>query len=126
VNRLRRHCSLALVAVCMAAMSGHAASVPSVAEQTRIDRLIDAVAQNKQARFIRNGSEYSAADAAEFLRKKLDAYGDRVKTVHDFIDLIGSKSSTSGQLYKVRLADGREVPSGDFLRAELTRLEAGR
>ena len=52
--------------------------------------------------------------------------GNRVKTVHDFIDQIASKSSTSGQIYKVRLADGREVPSADFLRAELARLEAGR
>jgi hypothetical protein len=26
----------------------------------------------------------------------------------------------------VRLADGREVPSADFLRAELARIEAGR
>ena len=39
---------------------------------------------------------------------------------------IASKSSTSGQLYKVRLADGREVPSADFLRAELARIESGR
>jgi len=118
----RRGCCLALMMV----LAGHAASVPPQAEQARIERLIDAVARNKEARFVRNGSDYSAADAAEFLRRKLDAYGDRVKTVHDFIEQIASKSSTSGQIYKVRLADGREVPSAEFLRAELARIEAGR
>jgi hypothetical protein len=122
MNLLRRGCCLAL----LAALAGHAASVTSAAERARIDRLIDAVAQNKQARFLRNGSDYSPADAADFLRRKLDAYGDRVNTVHDFIDLIASKSSTSGQVYKVRLADGREVPSADFLRAELARIETAR
>jgi hypothetical protein len=118
----RRLACLAL----LAALSGHAASVPSATEQARIDRLLDAVAGNTSCRFIRNGSDYSAADATVFLRRKLEAYGDRVKTVQDFIDQIGSKSSTSGQIYKVRLADGREVPSADFLRAELARIEAGR
>jgi hypothetical protein len=112
--------------VLLAALSGHAASVPSAAEQARIDRLLDAVSANTSCRFIRNGSDYSGADAATFLRRKLDAYGDRVKTVHDFIEQIASKSSTSGQVYKVRLADGRELSSAEFLRAELARIEAGR
>ena len=120
MNALRRACCLAL----LVALSGHAKPAPPAAEQARIDKLIAVVAQNKQARFIRNGSDYSAADAADFLRRKLEAYGDRVKTVHDFIDQIGTKSSTSGQIYKVRLADGKEIPSADFLRAELARIEA--
>lgn len=106
-----------------AALSGRAASVPSAAEQARIDKLLEAMNGNTTCRFIRNGSDYSGADAATFLRRKLEAYGDRVKTVHDFIEQVASKSSTSGQLYKVRLADGREVPSADFLRAELARIE---
>lgn len=118
----RRGCCLAILAV----LAGQAVALPPATEQARIDRLIETVAQNKQARFIRNGSDYSAADAADFLRRKLEAYGDRVKTVHEFIDQIASKSSTSGQIYKVRLADGREVPSADFLRAELARIEAQR
>jgi hypothetical protein len=120
MNALRRACCVAL----LVALSGHARPAPPAAEQARIDKLIAAVAQNKQARFIRNGSDYSAADAADFLRRKLEAYGDRVKTVNDFIDQIGTKSSTSGQIYKVKLADGKEIPSADFLRAELARIEA--
>ncbi|HET9645454.1 MAG TPA: DUF5329 family protein [Burkholderiaceae bacterium] len=118
----RRVCCLIL----LAAASVGAAGEPVPSEKARIDRLIDAVAQNTIARFVRNGSVYSSADAAEFLRQKLRAFGDRVKTVYDFIEHVASRSSTSGEIYKVRLADGREVPSGDFLRAELARIEGHR
>jgi len=122
VTLTRRACCLALFVPAI----GSATATPSAAEQARIDRLIDAVAQNKHCRFIRNGTDYSPANAAEFLRQKLRFRGGRVKTVHDFIDQIATKSSTTGEIYKVRLADGREVSSADFLRAELTRIEAAR
>lgn len=122
MTRLRR----ALCLGPLAFLCGYAAAVPSAVEQARIDKLLDAVARNATVRFIRNGSDYGGADAASFLRRKLEAYGDRVKTVQDFIDQVASQSSTSGQIYKVRLADGREVPSADFLRTELARVEAGR
>ncbi|MEW6703492.1 MAG: DUF5329 family protein [Pseudomonadota bacterium] len=122
MNRLRRACCLGL----LAAAVGHAASAPSAAEQTRIDRLLDAVSKNASARFIRNGNDYSGADAAVFLRRKLQAFGGDVKTAEDFIDQIATKSSTSGRLYTVRLADGREIPSAVFLKSELSRIEAGR
>jgi hypothetical protein len=125
VRALRRSFCIAVAAAC-AAGAGLAFADPAGAEMARIERLIEAVGQNREAHFLRNGSEYSAEDAATFLRRKLEAYGSRVKTVHDFIEQIGSKSSTSGELYRVRLADGRVVPSGDFLRAELARIEAKR
>lgn len=116
----RACCSLLL-----AAAAGLAFADPTAAEQARIDRLIAAVEQNKQVRFIRNGSDYAPDDAATFMRRKLAvaAFGGNVKTVQDFIDQIATKSSTSGELYKVRFPDGHEVPSADFLRAELARIE---
>jgi hypothetical protein len=73
--------------------------------------------------FLRNGREYSCAQAADFLQGKLKWQLDRIATVQDFIDRIGARSSTSGEIYRVRLADGRVIPSADFLRAELARLE---
>jgi glutathione S-transferase len=121
MNARRRVLAALVLAVILI---GPLSAAPSTAEQARIDRLLEAVAQNQSARFIRNGSDYSGADAAYFLRRKLEAYGDRVQTVQDFIDRIASKSSTSGQLYQVRLGDGRVVPSAEFLRAELARIEA--
>jgi hypothetical protein len=98
---------------------------PPPAEQLRIERLLQAVALRTELRFVRNGSDYPAQDAVEFLRRKLSSsYGSNVKTVHDFIEQCATRSSTSGELYQVRMADGRVMPSADFLRQELKRVEA--
>jgi len=47
---------------------------------------------------------------------------DLVKSAEDFLLHVASRSSTSGQPYLIRFPDGREVPCGDYLRAELQRL----
>ena len=117
-----RRLLLALIAVLPLATQAE----PPPAEQARINRLIDAVATHKELRFIRNGTDYSAEDAAEFMRKKLDNayYGRNVKTVNDFIEQIATRSSTSGELYMVKLSDGRTISCSEFLRLELARIEA--
>jgi len=102
-----------------------AAAAPSDTEQARIDRLIGAVAARGECRFIRNGREYAASDAATFLRRKMQSMGGRVGTAQDFIEQIASKSSTSGEPYLIRYGDGREATSERFLRAELARIVAG-
>ena len=99
-------------------------AAPPVAEQRRIDRLIDAVANQKDAKFVRNGTAYDGADAARFLRGKLDSMGSRVGTAGDFIEQIASRSSTSGTLYTIQFADGRKRPVGEFLKEELRRMDA--
>lgn len=108
------------------ALLGHAAAGadPSRSERARIDRLLRAVGQRKDAKFIRNGKEYTCAQAAEFLQGKLTWRIEKVSTVQDFIDQVGTRSATSGEIYRVRLADGRVIPSADFLRQELARLES--
>ena len=83
------------------------------------DELISFV-KNSGVRFIRNGTEYSAAEGADHLRDKLGKAGDRVKTTEDFITGIASKSFLSGKPYLVKFADGRTQPTGDWLRAHLT------
>lgn len=90
-------------------------------EMARIEHLCDAVARSKGMQFVRNGKAYSPDDAATFLREKLKAMGDGVTTAEEFIDKVATKSSMSGKPYTVRFVDGREVPSADFLRAELAR-----
>ena len=75
--------------------------------------------QASGVRFIRNGTEYSGAEAADHLRAKLAKAGDRVKTTDDFITGIASKSYLSGKPYLVKFADGRTQPAGDWLRAHL-------
>ncbi len=82
-----------------------------------IERLLGRVAASAEIRFIRNGTEYSSAEAADHLRRKWSAAVGRVRTVDEFIDLCGSRSSVSGEPYLVRFPDGREIGSRDFLRS---------
>jgi hypothetical protein len=123
---MKRRSCLALFAACLPLLPARAE--PSPGEQQRIDRLIASVAMHKELRFVRNDSDYSAEDAADFMRQKLNNayYARNVKTVNDFIEQIATRSSTSGELYQVRLSDGRAVGCAEFLRLELTRLEARR
>ena len=116
-----RRCFLA-GAVSMLAMAAHAAPPPH--EQSRIERLIRFVESQKDMKFVRNGSEYSCAEAAKFLRGKLEAMGGEVTTAREFIERIASKSSMSGQPYHVKLADGKLIPAAQFLGDELKRMDA--
>jgi Family of unknown function (DUF5329) len=100
-----------------------AMAAPTAHEQSRIDQLIRYIETQKDMKFIRNGTEYSCAEAAKFLRGKLEAMGAEVTTAREFIDRIGTKSSTSGALYQVKFADGRSMTSAQFLGDELKRME---
>jgi tellurite resistance protein len=115
----RRVCLGALVAACCAV----ARADPTPAERARIEQLLAAVAKRTDIRFLRNGKEYDSAQAADFLRGKYGWRIEKVATVQDFIEQIGTRSTASGDVYKVRLADGRTISSADFLVQELRRLE---
>ena len=120
----RRRFALVLGSLAWLAGAGAAAD-PLPAEQVRIERLLKAVEAHTELRFVRNGSDYSAAEAVDFLRRKLgSSYGEKVKTVHDFIEQCATRSSSSGEMYRVKLSDGRLIPAGEFLRLELARIEA--
>ena len=88
--------------------------------KAEIDELISFV-QTSGVRFIRNGTEYSAAEGAQHLRDKLARAGDRVKTTDDFITGIASKSYLSGKPYLVKFPDGHTQPTGEWLRAHLAK-----
>lgn len=95
-------------------------------EQARIDRLIRFVETQKRMVFVRNGKDHSCQEAAKFLRAKYAKMGEHVTTAAQFIDQIASRSSTTGELYKVRLADGRLLPAAKVLREELARMDRER
>jgi len=99
------------------------AQTTPLSEKEKIEALINLVSQLKTAKFVRNGWTYSADTAATFLRLKWQANDAIVKTARDFIDRIGSMSGTSGKPYLVRLKDGTEVHSREFLLGELKKLE---
>ena len=94
------------------------------AEKQKIATLIKQVRALKDARFIRNGSSYSADYAATFLSRKWQANEPNVKTARDFIDKIGSFSGTTNQPYLIRFKDGREIKSREFLLAELKHIDS--
>jgi hypothetical protein len=93
-------------------------------EAGRIEALISAVTRMRDAAFIRNGRAYDSATAAEFLRRKWQAQASQIASVENFIERVGSASSTTGQPYLIRFGDGREIPCSVFLRDELLRLQA--
>jgi hypothetical protein len=99
------------------------ASAPHLSEAAKIQALIAAVEKLPGAVFIRNGTEYDAAQAAAHLRRKLDYAGRRVRTAEQFIDKLATGSSMTGKPYKIRYADGRTVESAAFFREQLRKLE---
>lgn len=109
--------SLLLSFLVFCAGSAHAARPE--AEQKKIDYLIAAIEALDGATFIRNGSEYSAAKAADHLRLKLRKAGDRIQTAEQFIDELGAKSSMSGEKYQIRFKDGRLLDSAQVFREKL-------
>jgi len=113
----------------MAAMMLFALLAPPVfaqqnVEQKKIAYLIESVATLQDATFIRNGTAYDAARAADHMRLKLRLAGSRVKTAEDFITYCATGSSMSGIKYSIRFHDGRTVDSATFLRSKLVEYEA--
>jgi hypothetical protein len=88
-------------------------------EAAKIQYLISSVAALEGAKFFRNGREYDAGEAADHLRLKLKTAGNRVKTADDFIRLCGSRSSLSGEAYRIRFADGTAREAAVFFRNRL-------
>jgi len=91
-------------------------------EGARIQYLISSVETLEGAKFLRNGREYDAKAAADHLRFKLRVAGNQVKTADDFIRLCASKSSVSGEPYRIRFSDGTAVDAEVFFRNRLARL----
>ena len=115
--------TLACTMLLAVALSSLVQAQSALGEKRKIELLIEQVAQLKDSEFVRNGSAYSAENAATFLRLKWQAHDSAVKTARDFIDKVASFSGTSGKPYLIRMQDGTEVRSRDFLLAALKKLE---
>lgn len=106
------------------------ALVPSRAAQSvraEIDALLARLASSG-CTFNRNGSWYPAPQAKAHLVRKLEAVEGRkaVESAEQFIDLLASKSSTSGKPYLVKCGDAAPVQSAKWLAEELKTLRASR
>ncbi|MBD9579689.1 DUF5329 domain-containing protein [Pseudomonas sp. BGr12] len=100
---------------------GAQAAVDAKAQQ-EITQLLDFV-EHSGCQFIRNGSEYPAAEARAHLQKKLDYLENKgmVSNAEDFIERAATKSSMSGQRYQVDCPAGKQDSSA-WLNDELKRL----
>lgn len=87
--------------------------------------LIESVDRSEELRFLRNGKEYDGKTAAEHLRRKWKAAGDRVRTAEDFIRYCASSSTVSGQAYRVRLPDGDTVDAALFFSEKVDGVQGG-
>ncbi len=95
----------------------------ALTEEQKITQLISYI-EKLDAKFIRNGSEYSAVDAAKHLRMKREKAGKSIKTAKEFIDNIASKSSMSGEAYQIKFNNGIKLNVRDVLYNELKKVES--
>ncbi|MEJ8756364.1 DUF5329 family protein [Pontibacter sp. H259] len=100
-----------------------AVSTKSLSESDKITQLIGCIRNMKGATFIRNGSEHTCEEAASHLQAKWEKHGSKIKSAEDFIEHLASKSSSTGEVYLIRTADGKEKPAGQVLQEALKQLK---
>ena len=111
--------SMVVITLALLALFSGGVSAGDTSEKKKIEFLIAAVENLKEAKFIRNGTEHTGKEAAEHLRMKLKKAGDRVRTADDFIRLCASKSFLSGKPYMIRSTAGKTITSEEFFREKL-------
>ena len=98
-----------LVALSLAlCLSGTATAQSDPVAAREVDALIADVAALRSAVFIRNGSEYDAAKAADHLRLKRSRAGNKLRTAEDFIRYCATASSMSATSVTPSSASARE------------------
>lgn len=110
--------TLLSVLLALALLTGQFSYAQDSVESAKIQYLIKSVECLQGVKFIRNGSEYDSAKAAEHMRYKLGKAGDRVKTAEDFIGLC-SRSYLTGKPYIMRFRDGKTITVETFFRQRL-------
>ncbi len=110
---------LVLVLLLLGVSGPPAAGADPARTRQEIDHLMGYIAA-AQCRFIRNGKAYDAQTAREHIQRKDDHLHSRIRTAEDFIRYAASRSSMSGEPY--RIACGNQmVRCADWLHEELVR-----
>jgi len=89
----------------------------------RIGQLLRAIEASPDT-FVREGKDYAGPAAAQFLIAKLATPRDKTIDVEEFIEILASKSSRTGEPYQVRDKDGVVVTMRDWLHRARQRIEA--
>jgi hypothetical protein len=77
--------------------------------------------EQSECTFIRNGKHYDALEARHHIEKKYAYYKEQITNAEDFIRFSATKSTISGEPYRV-LCHGVGMTSSDWLYAELDKL----
>ncbi len=77
--------------------------------------------EQSECTFIRNGKHYDALKAREHIEKKYAYYKERITSAEDFILYSATKSSITGEPYRV-ICNGENMITADWLNAELVEL----
>ena len=98
---------------------------PPVNVQREINFLLSYIGSSG-CEFYRNGTWSDSKTAQTHLRDKYNylVAGNQINTTEDFIEKAATKSSLSGQSYKVRCNGSATVSSKQWLRDELTHIRA--
>lgn len=100
-----------------------ARAAPPATAQAEINYLLRFVATSG-CEFYRNGSWFDASKAQAHLREKYQflVKTDRIHSAEDFIELAATKSSLSGEPYRVRCGGGEPATANQWLHAALVAL----
>jgi hypothetical protein len=113
-----RHILATIAALTLAIVQSTVAAAEDPAKD-EIAHLLKFVAASS-CTFVRNGSEYPSDKARDHLASKYGAAGSRVSTADDFIKYLATRSSLTGEPYRVKCG-GSEALSGVWLTDELNR-----
>ena len=119
---LQRCAYTAVVSATLISVGAPARAEPPASAPEDIQYLLDAIGRSG-CEFYRNGSWYAAADARSHLASKYRQVDKKrtVRSVQDFIDWVGTRSSMSGEPYRVRCAGSDAMTSAEWFRRELER-----
>jgi len=98
-------------------------TVAASADTTReIDHLLEFIGSSS-CTFFRNGEEYDATAARGHIERKYKYAQKWIETAEQFIEYTATRSSISGEPYRV-ICSGREELSADWVKRELARFRA--
>lgn len=106
---------------CVFASNLYAQTAPEVS--TEIQQLLGQL-ERSGCQFNRNGTWYDSAEAKTHLQRKLDYLNRKgtLKNTEQFIELAGSKSSSTGKTYSVKCDNDSPIPSNVWLTKALSNL----
>jgi hypothetical protein len=111
---------LALLGLLLVSSNSAAAPQAGDLDVVTIQHLITYV-RKSDVTFQRNFTRHDAIEAAAHIEKKYEHFRDEIETPEQFIELCATASLLTGKPYLIIDRQGKEMPAGEWLNAELVR-----